>query len=229
VSTSPPEFTVTNPRQDLTGVVSPSVNWISDTSGGFPLHYTFDTPVGASQQCGRVVFSDFHVANTASSGTTFPAECTSGAMSAQEKVLEFLLFDLASCGTTIPPLVPPYPNPVTYAVDYQGICPVGKSVVWRFFDWETVTPSDSSLVFNAATADTQANLATASPVVYLGTASGGPITSWVGTDVSSARSTPRAITTIRRRSPLGVRIMIVLIPNEGLACAARSFLGGLHR
>jgi hypothetical protein len=186
ISPSPPEFTVTNPRQDLSAVVSPSVNWVSDTSGGFPLHYTFDTPVGGSNQCGRVVFSDFHVANTASAGTTFPNECTSGAMAAQEKVLEFLLFDLASCGSTIPPLVPPYPNPVTYAVDYQGVCPAGKSVVWRFFDWQTVTPSDSNIVFNAATADTQADLATATPVVYLGTASGGPITSWVGTDVSGA-------------------------------------------
>ena len=94
VSTSPPEFTIANPRQDLDSVVSPSVRWIYDQASSVPLHYTFDTPVGQVSQCGRVVFSDFHVANANSSGTTFPAECTAGAMTAQEKVLEFLLFDL---------------------------------------------------------------------------------------------------------------------------------------
>ena len=135
----------------------------------------------------RGLYSDFHVANLSSGGTTFPNECGAAApMSAQEKVLEFLLFDLSSCGVTAPPLVPPYPAYATFTRDYEGVCPTGQGVVWRFFDWETVTPSDSDIVFNAATADTQANLATATPVVYLGTASGGPITSWVGTDVSSA-------------------------------------------
>ncbi len=188
ISNSPPELTITNPRQDLTSVNSPSVRWMYDTSSGVPMHYTFDTPVSASQTCGRVVFSDFHVANSNSSGLTFPAECTAGAMSAQEKLLEFLLFDLASCGATLPPLVPPYPNASSFAVDYQGVCPTGQSVVWRFFDWQTVTPSDSNIVFNAATAASQTALATATPVVYLGTASGAPITSWIGTDVSAALS-----------------------------------------
>lgn len=190
VSTSPPEFTVTNPREDVSSINSPSVRWIYDqlSSSHFPLHYTFDTPVGSSQTCGRVVFSDFHVANTAASGLTFPAECTAGAMTSQEKVLEFILFDLASCGTTLPPLVPPYQSPATFTIDYQGVCGAGYTPVWRFFDWETVTPSDSNIVFNAQTSATQAGLPTATPVVYLGTASGAPITTWVGTDVSAALS-----------------------------------------
>ncbi|MEI8259296.1 MAG: hypothetical protein WCJ30_26810, partial [Deltaproteobacteria bacterium] len=67
-----------------------------------PLHYTFNTPVGAppASQCGRVVFSDFHVDNSsASSATRFPAECDNVPMTAQEKILEFMLFDLASCIT----------------------------------------------------------------------------------------------------------------------------------
>ena len=45
----------------------------------FPMHYTFNTPVGAqpANQCGRVVFSDFHVENssTAAGNNTFPTEC----------------------------------------------------------------------------------------------------------------------------------------------------------
>jgi hypothetical protein len=68
-----------------------------------PLHYTFDTPIAyapdptPTTQCGRVLFSDFHVSDAAAGGDTFPAECTNGPMSAQEKTLEFMLFDLASC------------------------------------------------------------------------------------------------------------------------------------
>ena len=78
------------------------------------LHYTFDTPVSYSPdpapttQCGRVLYSDFHVsdanvgANKTKSNTWFPNECTNGKMSAQEKTLEFMLFDLASCVGTPP-------------------------------------------------------------------------------------------------------------------------------
>lgn len=184
VSNAPPEFTISNPRQDMNSVVSPAQQWVYDQASSVPLHYTFDT---GNNSCGRVVFSDFHVANASTNSTVaFPNECTGGAMSAQEKVLEFLLFDLASCGVTIPPLVPPYPNGATLVRDYQGICPTGKSPVWRFFDWETVTPADSYITFQAQTSDTQAGLSTATPVVGLGTASGAPITNWVGTDVSAA-------------------------------------------
>jgi hypothetical protein len=191
-NSNPPQFSVTAPRQDIatTGVISPSVGWMYNANtlygGQWPLHYTFDTPFNQSPTCGRVVFSDFHVANASSYGTTFPAECPATAMTSQEKVLEFLLFDLSSCGTTAPPLVPPYPASSTFTRDYEGVCPTGQGVVWRFFDWETVTPSDSNIVFNAATATTQAGLDTAAPGVYLGTASGAPITNWTGTDVGAA-------------------------------------------
>jgi hypothetical protein len=184
VSNAPPEFTITNPRQDLDSVISPAQRWVYDQSTNVPLHYTFDT---GNNSCGRVVFSDFHVANASVNGSTqFPNECNTTPMDSQEKVLEFLLFDLASCGVTVPPLVPPYPNPATLVRDYQGVCPAGKSVVWRFFDWETVTPADSYITFAAATSDSEPDLDTASPVVNLGTASGAPITDWTGTDVSAA-------------------------------------------
>jgi hypothetical protein len=192
-STSPPQFNIASPRQDIatTGVISPSVRWIYNATalngGAWPLHYTFDTPFNTTPACGRMVYSDFHVANLSSAGKTFPNECGAAApMGAQEKVLEFLLFDLSSCGVTAPPLVPPYPAYATFTRDYEGVCPTGKGVVWRFFDWETVTPSDSNIVFNAATATTQVGLDTATPVVYLGTASGAPITTWTGTDVGAA-------------------------------------------
>jgi hypothetical protein len=95
-------------RWDLDGVVAPSQRWMSSQAPDPVrpvLHYTFNTPVGTppAQQCGRVVFSDFHVedaSNNRTSQYSFPGECTPNSpMTPQEKLLEFMLFDLASCIT----------------------------------------------------------------------------------------------------------------------------------
>jgi hypothetical protein len=95
----PNQIQIQNSRQDVTGVVAPTQQFI--TMPGEVFQLGFYTPVGqpASQQCGRVVFSDFHVSGSGglSNGTTFPAECTLGPLTGQEKALEFMLFDLASC------------------------------------------------------------------------------------------------------------------------------------
>jgi hypothetical protein len=107
------------------GIISPSQLWMNiDDSmiGAWPMHYTFNTPVSmpAASQCGRVLFDDFHVENTGyincppgntnpgcvpastydnSYGLTFPAECAAGPMTPQEKLLEYMIFDLGSCVT----------------------------------------------------------------------------------------------------------------------------------
>ena len=94
-------------RHDFTGVVAPSTLWISDVDepnypgAQVPMHYTFNTPVGAAaaSQCGRVLYSDFHVEDAFTEGSTFPQECDGSAMTPQEKMLEFMLFDLGSCVT----------------------------------------------------------------------------------------------------------------------------------
>jgi hypothetical protein len=97
-------FSVNAPRNDFSGInAADSELWI--TSPGYPLLFTFNTPVGAASQCGRVIYSDFHVTvinggASSSAGLTFPAECTTSPMSAQEKALEYLIWDLASC---VPP------------------------------------------------------------------------------------------------------------------------------
>jgi hypothetical protein len=98
---------ITQSRHDFDGVVAPSQNWVYATQstwwGGTTtdyLHYTYNTPVGAipANQCGRVVFSDFHVNNnTSTTNVSFPNECDTTPMNAQEKILEFMMFDLASC------------------------------------------------------------------------------------------------------------------------------------
>jgi hypothetical protein len=72
-----------------------------------PMHYTFNTPTPApappALQCGRVLYSDFHVSIGNTSGVTFPNECNASALTAQEKVLAYFLFDLASCVSSSSP------------------------------------------------------------------------------------------------------------------------------
>lgn len=63
--------------------------------------FQFTTPneVAAADRCGKVVFSDMHVASgsSSSSSTPFPQGCNAGPLTAQEKALAFMLFDISSC------------------------------------------------------------------------------------------------------------------------------------
>ncbi len=92
-----------------TAVNAPTQKWISNSST--VQHFTFNTPVGAADtaQCGRVVYSSFHVASSGGSGT-FPSGCSTTPLTPQERVLEFMLFDLASCVQT--DKEPPKPPPI---------------------------------------------------------------------------------------------------------------------
>jgi hypothetical protein len=67
-------------------------------------YLTFNAPIGVpeAQQCGRAVFSDLHVSTSGatgkdSPGLPFPTGCQVRDLTAQEKAIEFLLFDLTSC------------------------------------------------------------------------------------------------------------------------------------
>jgi hypothetical protein len=194
--TSPSYFLVNASRYGTTSVIAPTQLWVNYTgrytydgstyySGtpNAPADFTFDTPLGGGTKYGRVMFTDMHLASGFNSGS-FPSECPAGGLTPQEKAAEFLIFNLGACLTPPPPPKLVY-FPATFTRDYQGVCPAGKVVVWRFFDWETVTPADSNIVFKAQEATTQPGLAGAMPVVTLGTASGAPITTWTGTDVST--------------------------------------------
>jgi hypothetical protein len=101
------------------GVTPPTQQWLywnappHNTSA--PLHFTFNTPVGAAStnQCGRVVFSDWHAEQPgtggaqAPQGAAFPAECESGPMTPQQAILEFTLFDLSACVQPYTPICTP--------------------------------------------------------------------------------------------------------------------------
>lgn len=100
-------------------------SWIYRTEApvGF-FYFTIGTPVAVKdddpppEACGRVVFTDLHVSKNgggessdfSDQETPFPAGCTTRGLSAQEKALEFMLFDLSSCvqeetATPTPPVV----------------------------------------------------------------------------------------------------------------------------
>ncbi|MDB5220243.1 MAG: Tryptophan synthase alpha chain [Myxococcaceae bacterium] len=123
-----PKITIQEARHDVDYPVSAAAQrWLYTTAASTGAlknslqHYTFNTDVNkaANQQCGRVLFSDFHV-STGSNTTdvVFPAECDNNPLTTQEKVLAFMLFDLASCVNTVPPS-PPACTPKTCA--QQGI------------------------------------------------------------------------------------------------------------
>ncbi|MBL8717682.1 MAG: hypothetical protein JNL79_16985 [Myxococcales bacterium] len=176
---------------------------------------TFNVPVGAapSAQCGRVVYADFHVSASALSGSssTFPDGCNGGDLSAQEKALEFMLFDLTACLTPdyVPPATPTY-APVTVSREYVATCPAGSRPIWHFFDWKTVTPGDSSISFSVRTGDTAAATNAMSPLL-LATVSGPPITTWTGADVAAlfAAQTPKV------QNGLRLKVDITLTPTSG--------------
>jgi hypothetical protein len=173
-ATSGNTFTINPPREDTSSVTAYSQLYVSYQNDGDPADFVFNTPVGAASPVGRVMYTDMHLANGTPSGT-FPSNCpTQGsALLQQEDAAEYLLFDLAGCVSGQPP--PGNPSqyqPATFTRDFQGTCPSGSQVVWQNFYWSDTTPGNSSVVFTAWTADSEAQLGTEYPVAPLATASG---------------------------------------------------------
>ncbi len=122
---NPADVTIQQGRHDVDTPAGTSTAWITGTdptpglgdSSNMLLHFTFDMPVESTAdsgvtQCGHGIFSDFHVTVSGSvppAQTTFPAECMAGPMTSQERILEYMIWDLASC-VPAPPMVPCMPK-----------------------------------------------------------------------------------------------------------------------
>jgi hypothetical protein len=132
-STTRGQIAIYEPQHAATAVAGATQSWISiDKNTNDPMtpqrpaiqYMTFNTPVeaAADAQCGRTVFTAIHLnAAPAAAGDktdisdpsmAFPDGCRGKTLSAQEKALEFLFFDLSACvqpDTQKPtaPVVPP--------------------------------------------------------------------------------------------------------------------------
>jgi hypothetical protein len=107
--TNPPQITVLEARENMHTPINLPITtaqeWLTTyrVNPSAALHVTFDTPWGVppAEQCGRVLFSGFHVTTAGITGghtqnLTFPSECSSE-FTAQEKVLAYMMFDMTSC------------------------------------------------------------------------------------------------------------------------------------
>ncbi len=110
-STTKGQMSISAVKHDMNGVIAPTQSWLTlnDAAHNNPvMQLTFNTPIGAQNQCGRVLFNEYHVEDPGTAITTnvtFPNECSNGAMTPQEKLLEFSLFNLTGSGG-VPTLTP---------------------------------------------------------------------------------------------------------------------------
>ena len=101
-STTPGQVTITESRQSCSALdPTRAERWVYMNINGvdYPQNFQFTTPqeVAKENRCGKVVFSDMHVASGSSSSTPFPNGCSAAAMTPQEKALAFMLFEIGSC------------------------------------------------------------------------------------------------------------------------------------
>jgi hypothetical protein len=101
-STTRGQISIVDAENTVQSVSHPNaISWIGSPDAktpGAPIYFSFPTPVDGPA-CGRMVFSDIHVA--AGSGDTgkqpFPTGCTNPELTPQQAALAFMIFDLSSC------------------------------------------------------------------------------------------------------------------------------------
>lgn len=162
---------VSQPR-NLGGTVSEGVDeWIfrttnstesEDGTGSWPpssntsvQQFSFNTPLGANAEeaCGRIAFSGFHVAGADeeldTSDQYFPAYCPGDdTLTAQEKTLAYMIFDLASCisedgGSEAPICTPLTPEEACAGANECGQRPDGCGGIIECGDCTCTPPSCS--------------------------------------------------------------------------------------
>lgn len=104
-STTRGQISIIDAENTVESVLHPNaISWIGSPDAktpGAPIYFSFPTPVDGPA-CGRMVFSDIHVAaGSGDSGKApFPEGCMSPALTPQQAALAFMIFDLSSCVTT---------------------------------------------------------------------------------------------------------------------------------
>jgi hypothetical protein len=106
VTTTEGQISLSTLRQDTTGVIPPTQSWMTLNAseyGNPVMQFVYDAPVGSQNQCGRVLFNEYHVETgvegNANTPITFPNECSAGTtLNPQEKLLEYMLFELTNDG-----------------------------------------------------------------------------------------------------------------------------------
>ena len=120
---------------------------------------------------------------------------------------------------TKPPPLPTY-APSNFKRVYTSECGSGTKAVWRFFDWQAVTPPvGSAIEVYAETSDSQAtfhdlpvspSVVSISGVVKVATVTGATVAGWVGQDVGAALT---AAGIVQRKY---LQITLRLLPNAKL-------------
>lgn len=98
-SSSPGQIQLTDVTDSLSSVQGPSQSWIMKSPTAVR-YFSFNAPTAAepAEQCGRAVYSDLHLMGISAGGQSFPQGCPApGGLSAQQKALEFMFFDLSGC------------------------------------------------------------------------------------------------------------------------------------
>jgi hypothetical protein len=125
-------FTIREPRSQAASLGTSSEEFVhcegGDCTGGSARtqQFSFNTPYGAPAQagCGRVAYSGFHVSIGNATNAIFPNHC-SGDLTAQEKVLLYMLFDLGACIGKEPPPPPCVPTTCSAIGAQCGFAPDG--------------------------------------------------------------------------------------------------------
>jgi hypothetical protein len=149
-TTTEGQMALSTVRVDMSGVVAPTQSWLTlngPPDQGAVMQFVYDAPVGGKNQCGRVLFNEYHVENpvNAPKGMAFPNECSTGtAMTPQEKLLEFSLFELTNDGGE------PTISPTT--ADF-GSQPVGFTTASQTFTWTNNSTFPASATAATGTAD----------------------------------------------------------------------------
>ena len=99
-STIPGRIPILEPKRTCTSIDNTKAErWIHSQNTTEPQIFQFTTPneAASNARCGKIVFSDMHVASGSTSTNPFPNGCSNQPLSPQEKALAFMFFDIAAC------------------------------------------------------------------------------------------------------------------------------------